>query len=61
VTTLIGVGLALVLNAIRFRIAQTGGGSIALAFVMTQAAVVAIAWGRSSRISGLVAVIRSED
>ncbi|MGO8994483.1 MAG: hypothetical protein ACLQVI_14285 [Polyangiaceae bacterium] len=59
-TTVVAVGLALVLNAVRYRITQSGGGSIALAFVLGQLGVVAIAWGRSSRLSGLVAVIREE-
>ncbi len=61
VTTLVGVGLALVVTAIRFRIAQSGTASIALAFVLAQLAVAALAWGRSSRLAGLVALIQADD
>ena len=61
VTTLVGVGLALVVTAIRFRVAQSGTGSIALAFVLAQLAVAALAWGRSSRLAGLVALIQADD
>ena len=59
-TTVVGVGLALILSAVRFRITQAGPASIALAFVLGQLAIVAIAWGRSSRLSGLVALVRAE-
>jgi hypothetical protein len=61
VTTLAGVGVALLLSAVRFRITQAGPASIALAFVFGQLAVVALAWGRSSRLSGLVALVRAEN
>jgi hypothetical protein len=61
VTTLAGVGLALVINAVRFRVVQSGPGSIALAFLLAQLGVVVIAWGRSSRLSGLVELIRAAD
>jgi len=61
VTTLVGVGLAFVLTAVRLRIPQSGTASIALAFVFAQAAVAALAWGRASRLAGLVALIKGED
>jgi hypothetical protein len=61
VTTIAGLGLALILSAIRFRIVQAGAGSIGVAFVLGQLAVAAIAWGRLSRLSGLVSLIRDEN
>jgi hypothetical protein len=61
VTTVVGVGLAFVVTAIRFRITQSGGASIAFAFVLAQLAVAALGWGRSSRLVGLVALIKRDD
>jgi hypothetical protein len=60
VTTLLGVGGALLVTALRYRIAQGGPVTIALAFVLGQLAIVAIAWGRSSRMVGLVDLVRAE-
>jgi hypothetical protein len=60
-STVLGVGLAVVLTAIRFRITQSGGATILLAFMFAQLAVAALAWGRASRLVGFVAVIKREE
>ncbi len=58
VTTIGGVGGALLVTALRYRIVQGGAGTIGLALLLSQLAVVAIAWGRSSRLAGLVLLVR---
>jgi hypothetical protein len=60
VTTLFGVGGALLVTALRYRLSVGGAWTIALSFVLAQIAVAAIAWGRASRMVGLVEVIRDE-
>jgi hypothetical protein len=59
-TTVAGVGGALLVTALRFRLVQAGPLTIALAFALAQLAVAAIAWGRSSRLVGLVELIRRD-
>ncbi len=61
VTTVVGVGLAFILTAIRFRVTQSGTASIGFAFLLAQLAIAALAWGRSSRLAGLVALIKATD
>jgi hypothetical protein len=58
VTTVCGVGGAVLVTALRNRLVQAGPGTIVLALLLSQLAVVAIAWGRSSRISGLVLLVK---
>jgi hypothetical protein len=57
-TTVCGVGGALLVTALRYRLVQAGPGTIVLALLLSQLAVVAIAWGRSSRLAGLVELVR---
>jgi len=59
-TSVLGVGGALLVTALRFRITEGGVATIALGFLLGQVAVMAIAWGRSSRLVGLVEIIRGE-
>ena len=59
-TTVLGVGGALLVTALRYRIVSTGFGTIVLTFLLAQLAVAAIAWGRSSRLVGLVELIRAQ-
>ncbi len=60
VTTGVGVGLAAVVTAIHLRLPQGGTASIALAAIVGQGAVAALAWGRSSKLVGLAELIRAE-
>jgi hypothetical protein len=57
-TTLCGVGGAMLVTALRYRIVQGGAGTILLAFLLSQLAVVALAWGRASRLAGLAELVR---
>ena len=57
-TTLLGVGLAAILTAIRLRLPLAGSASIAGSFVLAQLALVPLAWGRAGRVVGLTEVIR---
>ena len=57
--TVVGLGLALGLMALRLQIAQSGAWSMALAWLLAQAAQVAIGWGRSLRIEGLAELSRA--
>lgn len=57
--TFVGLGLALGLMALRLQIAQRGAWSMALAWLLAQAAQVAIGWGRSVRIEGLAELSRA--
>ncbi len=58
VTTVGGFGGALLVTALRNRLVQAGPGTIVLALLLSQLAVLAIAWGRSSRLAGLVLLVR---
>jgi hypothetical protein len=60
VTTLLGVGGAAIVTAIRLRLPQSGALSIAFAFVVAQGAIVALAWGRASKLVGLADLIRAD-
>ncbi len=60
ITTLLGVGLAALVTAIRLRVPQTGSGSIAVTFVVAQIAVLPLAWSRAARVIGLADLIRGE-
>jgi hypothetical protein len=57
-TSVLGVGVALAVTALRNRIVEGGAGTILLGFLLGQLAIVAIAWGRSSRLVGLVELVR---
>lgn len=59
-TTLLGVGLAAFVTAIRLRVPQSGGATIALTFVLAQLAVVPLAWGRATRVVGMADLIRDD-
>jgi hypothetical protein len=59
-TTVVGVGVALLVTAVRYRIVVSGAVTIALGLVLAQVAVAVVAWGRSSRLVGLVALIENE-
>jgi hypothetical protein len=61
VTTLIGVGAAAVVTAIRLRLPQSGAASITFAFLVAQGAIVGLAWGRASKLVGLAALVREEN
>jgi hypothetical protein len=60
VTTLVGVGGALLVTAARTRTGVHGPAGIVAVLVLGQLAVAAIAWGRSSRLVGLVELFREE-
>lgn len=55
-----GLGAALVLMALRLQIVQSGPAGIALAWLMAQAAQVAVGWGRATRILGLAELSRAD-
>jgi hypothetical protein len=57
-TSVLGVGGAIVVTALRNRIVERGVGTILLGVLLGQLAIVAIAWGRSSRMVGLVELVR---
>jgi hypothetical protein len=59
-TTLLGVGLAAFVTAIRLRVPQSGAGSIALGFLLAQLAVLPLAWGRATRVVGMADRIRDD-
>jgi hypothetical protein len=56
----VGIGGALALMALRLRIPQSGPATIALAWLLAQAAQVAVGWGRASRIFGLSELSRAD-
>jgi hypothetical protein len=59
-TTLIALAIALAVTALRLRFTVTGPALIALEFVLAQAAIAVLGWGRSSRLAGLVDMLRAE-
>ncbi len=59
-TTFLGVGGALLVTGIRTRVDVQGPGGIFLIALLGQLAIVAVAWGRSSRLIGLVELLRDE-
>lgn len=60
VTTALALAVAFGLTAIRLRLNVTGAALVALEFVVAQAAVSVLGWGRGSRLAGLVAMLRAE-
>lgn len=60
VTTVLALAVASALTAIRLRLDVTGPALVALEFVVAQAAVSVLGWGRGSRLAGLVAMLRAE-
>ncbi len=60
VTTVCGIGGAGLVMLLRNRLVQAGPGTIVLALLLSQLAVVTIAWGRSSRLAGLVLLVRDD-
>ncbi|HEY2511095.1 MAG TPA: hypothetical protein VGI39_09575 [Polyangiaceae bacterium] len=59
-TSLAGTLAAAILTAIRLRLPQGNGVGVAVAFLLAQLAVAAVAWGRSSTLVGLVALLRAD-
>jgi hypothetical protein len=57
-TSVTGVGGALLVTALRNRIVEGGPGTIVLGLLLGQLAVVLIAWGRASRLVGLTELVR---
>ncbi len=57
-TSVVGTGTALLVTALRNRIVEGGAATILLGLLLGQLAIVAIAWGRSSRMVGLVELVR---
>jgi hypothetical protein len=55
-----GLGIAALLMLLRLRVEQAGTFSIALAWVLAQAAHVSVGWGRGARIFGLAELIRAD-
>jgi hypothetical protein len=60
-TTVAALAVAAVLTAIRLRLSVSGPVTIALEFLVAQGAVAAVAWGRSSRLVGLVEMLRATE
>jgi len=60
VGTVLGVGGALVLMAIRLQIPQRGVPTLALAWLLAQGAQLAVGFGRAIRIEGLAELSRSD-
>jgi hypothetical protein len=60
VTFGLGQGLALLLLALRLHLPQTSAPMVAIAFVVGQLAVAAVAWDRASRLSGLTELVRAD-
>jgi hypothetical protein len=59
VSSVLGLGLALLLTALRLRLHQTNAGTVALSFAVGQLAVAAVAWERASRLAGLTELVRA--
>lgn len=57
-TSVVGTGGALAVTALRNRIVEGGAATILLGLLLGQLAIVALAWGRSSRMVGLVEIVR---
>lgn len=56
----LGVALPLLLMAARLQIRQSSAVGLALAWLLAQAAQVAIGWGRAARLFGFVDLIRAD-
>jgi hypothetical protein len=59
VSSVLGLGLAILLTALRLRLHQAGAGTVALSFAVGQLAVAAVAWDRASRLAGLTELVRT--
>jgi hypothetical protein len=55
-----GLGIAALLMLLRLRVEQAGTFSIAMAWVLAQAAHVSVGWGRGARIFGLAELLRAD-
>jgi hypothetical protein len=58
--SLAGLGIAALFMLLRLRVEQAGTFSIALAWILAQAAHVSVGWGRGARIFGLAELIRAD-
>lgn len=58
-TTLASLLLAALLTALRLRLFPAGAATIVLGFLVAQAAVATVGWGRASRLAGLVDIVRT--
>jgi hypothetical protein len=59
VTTLVALAIAFALTALRLRLTVTGPALIAMEFLVAQGAIAVLGWGRSSRLAGLVDMLRA--
>lgn len=59
-TTVIALAVAFGLTALRLRLNVTGPALIAVEFLVAQGAIAVLGWGRSSRLAGLVDMLRAE-
>lgn len=59
-TTLAPLAIAAGLTALRLRLNVTGPALIAMEFVVAQGAIAVLGWGRSSRLAGLVDMLRAQ-
>jgi hypothetical protein len=60
VTTLVALAVAFALTALRLRLNVTGPALIGVEFLVAQGAIAVLGWGRSSRLAGLVDLLRAE-
>lgn len=58
VTCIAGFGLAALLGWLRLAVDGIGAGAAVLSFLVGQAIVLALAWGRIARLHGLAAIAR---
>jgi len=56
----VGIVLPLLLMALRLQVRQAGPGRVALAWLLAQAAQIAVFWGRAVRLFGLVELTRTD-
>lgn len=56
----VGLGIAALAMALRFRIEQAGPFSISVAWMLAQAAHLSIGWGRAARIFGVAELARAD-
>jgi hypothetical protein len=55
-----GPALAVAIMALRLQVVQSGAAGIGLAWLLAQAALVAVGWGRATRILGLAELSRAD-
>ncbi len=58
--TLVGLGVAAAVMLLRLRIEQSSAVRVGLSWVLVQAAVVAVGWGKAARIAGLAELARAD-